>query len=121
MARVLVIGAGAIGGLLAALLREAHHDVALVARPAQVDVIAQRVRSVLGKRPGYGSTWQSVERGRSVETQFLNGEIVRRGAARGVPTPVNERAVETLSTPFTLSTRPVSGGAGSGGPGGPGE
>lgn len=37
-----------------------------------------------------GSSWQSVARGAgSVETDFLTGEIVRLGAAHGVPTPVN--------------------------------
>lgn len=41
MSRVLVVGAGALGGLLGALLREANHEVALVARPAQVDVIVR--------------------------------------------------------------------------------
>jgi 2-dehydropantoate 2-reductase len=37
-----------------------------------------------------GSTWQSVERGLpSVETDYLNGEIVRLGRMHDVPTPVN--------------------------------
>ena len=37
-----------------------------------------------------GSSWQSVARhAGSVETEYLNGEIVRLGAAHGVPTPVN--------------------------------
>jgi 2-dehydropantoate 2-reductase len=39
---------------------------------------------------GGGSTWQSIERGLpSVETDYLNGEIVRLGRLHGVPTPVN--------------------------------
>jgi 2-dehydropantoate 2-reductase len=41
-------------------------------------------------RPG-GSTWQSLERGTgSVETEYLNGEIVLVGRMHGVATPVNE-------------------------------
>jgi 2-dehydropantoate 2-reductase len=36
-----------------------------------------------------GSTWQSVARGGSIETDHLTGEIVRLGARIGVPTPVN--------------------------------
>ncbi|QXC61166.1 2-dehydropantoate 2-reductase [Aquihabitans sp. G128] len=36
-----------------------------------------------------GSTWQSVTRGTPLETDLLTGEIVRLGAAHGVPTPVN--------------------------------
>jgi 2-dehydropantoate 2-reductase len=45
----------------------------------------------VGGRPrDGGSTWQSVERGLpTVETDFLNGEVVRLGRLHGVPTPVN--------------------------------
>jgi 2-dehydropantoate 2-reductase len=43
------------------------------------------------KRPG-GSTWQSIKRGLgTVETDYLNGEIVLLGRLYGIPTPVNER------------------------------
>ena len=58
-----------------------------------VALFQRRVSAVLGSKPAYGSTWQSMQRGRSLETEWLNGEVVRRGAARGVPTPVNARAV----------------------------
>ena len=38
-----------------------------------------------------GSTWQSLERGLpSVETDYLNGEIVLIGRTHGIPTPVND-------------------------------
>lgn len=41
-------------------------------------------------RPG-GSSWQSLARGtHSIETDYLNGEIVLLGRMHGVPTPVNE-------------------------------
>jgi len=47
-------------------------------------------------RPG-SSTWQSLARGRkSVETDYLNGEIVLLGALHGVPTPYN-RAVQLMA------------------------
>jgi 2-dehydropantoate 2-reductase len=36
-----------------------------------------------------GSTWQSMTTGRSLETDYLNGEISLLGALHGVPTPVN--------------------------------
>lgn len=51
------------------------------------------------KRPGRGSvkgqagssTWQSLERGQgTVETEFLNGEIVRLAARLGAQAPVND-------------------------------
>jgi 2-dehydropantoate 2-reductase len=42
-------------------------------------------------RPG-GSSWQSLKRSTgTIETDFLNGEIVLLGRLFGVPTPVNER------------------------------
>ncbi len=44
-----------------------------------------------GLETGYGSTWQSLARGAgSIETDYLNGEIVLLGRAHGLPTPVNE-------------------------------
>lgn len=36
-----------------------------------------------------GSTWQSLSRGGSLETDYLNGEIALPGALHGVPTPYN--------------------------------
>lgn len=52
-----------------------------------------------GDVPGFdrtasGSTWQSLARGAgSIETDYLNGEILLLGTLHGVPTPVN-RAVQ---------------------------
>lgn len=54
--------------------------------------IAGRARptEVAGRPRRGGSTWQSVQRGQgSVETDFLNGEVVRLAKLVGVPTPVN--------------------------------
>lgn len=51
---------------------------------------AFQMAAVNGQLRGGGSTWQSVERGLpSVETDYLNGEIVRLGRLHGAPTPVN--------------------------------
>jgi len=47
------------------------------------------VRDIEGRRRAGSSTWQSLQRGTSVETDWLNGEIVLQGALHGVPTPVN--------------------------------
>jgi 2-dehydropantoate 2-reductase len=50
-----------------------------------------RMRPIDGQRRGGGSTWQSLTRGlSSVETDYLNGEIVMLGRLHGVPTPANE-------------------------------
>jgi 2-dehydropantoate 2-reductase len=48
------------------------------------------VGEIDGRPRAGGSTWQSVVRGAaSVETDFLNGEIVLRARQTGVPAPVN--------------------------------
>jgi len=50
-----------------------------------------RMRPIDGQRRGGGSTWQSLARGAtSLETDYLNGEIVLLGRLHGVSTPVNE-------------------------------
>lgn len=48
------------------------------------------VKQIRGtSRPG-ASTWQSLTRGKTLETDYLNGEIVALGRAHGIPTPTNE-------------------------------
>lgn len=42
-----------------------------------------------GERRTGGSTWQSLARGATIETDWLNGEIASLGRRYGVPTPVN--------------------------------
>lgn len=42
------------------------------------------------------SMWEDLQRGRKTEIDLLNGEIVRLGAALGVPTPINERIVQMV-------------------------
>ena len=46
-------------------------------------------RPVHGAGHAMSSTWQSLQRGSTLETDFLNGEIVLLGRLHGVPTPVN--------------------------------
>jgi 2-dehydropantoate 2-reductase len=50
-----------------------------------------QLKPIEGQLRGGGSTWQSLERGLgSVETDYLNGEIVLIGRLHGIPTPANE-------------------------------
>jgi 2-dehydropantoate 2-reductase len=42
------------------------------------------------------SMWEDLERRHLTEVDYLNGEIVRLGAAHGVPTPVNARLIELI-------------------------
>jgi 2-dehydropantoate 2-reductase len=46
-------------------------------------------REVHGAGHAMSSTWQSLQRGATLETDFLNGEIVLLGRLHGIPTPVN--------------------------------
>ena len=49
------------------------------------------LKPVEGQDRGGSSTWQSLARGTgTIETDYLNGEIVLLGRLHGVPTPVNE-------------------------------
>ncbi len=73
-----------------------------------------RYRPINGQRRGGGSTWQSVVRGGSVETAFLNGEIVLLGRLHNVATPVNEllqtvmiEMQRTGAAPMSLSAQSV--------------
>lgn len=42
------------------------------------------------------SMLSAIERGRPPAVDFLNGEVVARGAAHGIPTPVNAAALDTV-------------------------
>jgi 2-dehydropantoate 2-reductase len=73
------------------------------------------VREIGGTtRPGC-STWQSLTRGKSLEVDFFNGEIVALGRAHGVPTPTNAvlqrlaaEAVDRGDRPGRLSLEAVN-------------
>jgi 2-dehydropantoate 2-reductase len=70
-----------------------------------------RMRPIDGKRRMGGSSWQSLARGAgSIETDYLNGEIVMLGRLHGVPTPVNStlqrvarRLVQEQAGPASVS------------------
>lgn len=47
------------------------------------------VKQIAGRAHPGGSTWQSLTRGKSLEVDYLNGEIVALGRTHGVPTPTN--------------------------------
>jgi 2-dehydropantoate 2-reductase len=101
--------ANAVGALAgnavrdSALAREAQREGEAVLQAAGIEVasteddLARRADHLhyrptpSGGRSG-GSSWQSLERGTgSIETEFLNGEIVLLGALHGLDTPVNAR------------------------------
>jgi 2-dehydropantoate 2-reductase len=64
-----------------------------------------QVCSVEGEVRDGGSSWQSLVRGRgSIETDFLNGEIVLLGREHDLATPVNE-ALQLLARRFAADHR----------------
>lgn len=67
------------------------------------------MRPVEGAERGGGSTWQSLARSTgSVESDFLNGEIVLLGRLHGVPTPVNEMLAATVRRMALAGSAPGS-------------
>ncbi len=87
---------GAAGDIVRAVREEANAVYAAAGVDfAAPEELAERTKSVTVKPvPGSesrlgGSTWQSLSRGGSLETDYLNGEIALLGALHGVPTPYN--------------------------------
>lgn len=84
------------------LFRKVREEGVAVLRAAGIDFVDSeedaarrgdhmRMRPIAGQLRGGGSTWQSLARGsRSVETDYLNGEITKLGRELGTPTPANE-------------------------------
>jgi 2-dehydropantoate 2-reductase len=84
------------------LIRRARAEAEAVLAAAGIAVVSaegfmERKRNESSAMGGNGrgwlgsSTWQSITRGAaSIETDYLNGEIVLLGRLHGVPTPVNE-------------------------------
>jgi 2-dehydropantoate 2-reductase len=71
-----------------------------------------RVTGIAGHFRGGGSTWQSLARGREVETDFLNGEIALLGRLHAVPTPANARIQMLMARAATTKAAPGSMSAG---------
>lgn len=92
---------------------EASSEATAVLRAAGIDFVdvaafvAARARplgEIEGVPRGGGSTWQSFQRGRPLETPYLNGEIVRIAKSAGVDAPVNRRLLEAA---LRLSVEPA--------------
>ncbi|MEV7022871.1 ketopantoate reductase C-terminal domain-containing protein, partial [Kitasatospora sp. NPDC093558] len=80
----------------------AHHDPEEMVRLVEATL---RIEPVEGAGRSGSSTWQSLARGAgSIETDYLNGEIVLLGRLHGVPTPANE-AFQRLAEEFARTGR----------------
>ncbi|HEU0032382.1 MAG TPA: ketopantoate reductase family protein [Kofleriaceae bacterium] len=70
--------------------RAASASMSLTAKHALLLAVGLRYRRMRS------SMLAAIERGRTPAIDYLNGEVVTRGAKHGVPTPVNARVVETV-------------------------
>lgn len=70
--------------------RASRGSASLTAKHALLLAVGLRYRRMRS------SMLAAIERGRTPAIDFLNGEVVTRGKQHGVPTPVNERIVETV-------------------------
>ena len=92
-------------GILAAeagveqVMRDVLRECQAVARAEGIDLPADlwdSVQGILRTMPmQYSSTAQDLKLGKASEIDYLNGVILRRGQAHGIPTPVN-RVLHTL-------------------------
>ncbi|MEZ0447453.1 ketopantoate reductase family protein [Cellulomonas sp. ICMP 17802] len=98
-ARATAEGRAVLSAAGASVLSDEEHD-------------ASRARFHMARLPGEeggGSSWQSLVRGTgSIETDYLNGEIVLLGRLHGVPTPVNALLQRLSRQAAATGTRPGS-------------
>lgn len=67
-----------------------------------------KAKPIAGRSRGGGSTWQSLARGGSIESDYLNGEIALLGRLHGVATPVNERLQRLIAQAARAGVKPGS-------------
>jgi 2-dehydropantoate 2-reductase len=90
---------------------EAVLDAAGIDRASAEEDMARRgdllrMRPIDGDRWEGGSSWQSLARGAdTIESDYLNGEIVLLGRLHGVPTPMNE-LLQRLAREAAAAGRP---------------
>ena len=97
---------------LRATLEAAFAETEAVARAEGIAVAADvldRVRGYMDALPAgtRSSLLIDLQAGKRIELDALAGDVVRRGAALGVPTPVMATLASTL-TPYVGGSRPVS-------------
>jgi 2-dehydropantoate 2-reductase len=74
----------------AAVLQAAGIDAASREEDQERRGSRMQIKPIAGRTRGGGSSWQSLHRGTgSIETDYLNGQIVLLGREHGVDTPVN--------------------------------
>ena len=72
-----------------AVFAAAGIDAADLRAESTVDLSGFRIEPIPGRERGGSSTWQSLARAGSPETDYLNGEVVLLARLHGVPAPLN--------------------------------
>ena len=89
------------------VMRDVIEETLAVAKASGIAMapdVAERTFGIAGAMPTqYSSTAQDLARGKPTEIEHLNGYVVRRGEALGVPTPAN-RALAALVRAITPAT-----------------
>jgi 2-dehydropantoate 2-reductase len=97
MRRITVMGEPGIADLARALLREAVAVGRVSGAALEDSLIDQIVEGTAQYGPDTGSSMlYDRMAGRPMEHQFLTGEVVRRGGALGIPTPMNAALLALL-------------------------
>lgn len=96
-----------------AIMEDVVDECLALARAAQVKVpgdMHETVPRIAQTMPGqYSSTAQDLARGKKTEIEHLNGYVVRKGEALGVPTPVNRTLLALVQTLERGAARPHMG------------
>ncbi|MBX6390158.1 MAG: ketopantoate reductase family protein [Frankia sp.] len=73
-----------------------------------LDLSSFRIHEIPGYERQGSSTWQSLARGGSVESDFLNGEIVLLARLHGLAAPVNAAVARWIATAARTGAPPAS-------------
>lgn len=90
------------------VLTAAGLDAADLVTESTIDLAAFQVAPTEGRDPDGNSTWQSLSRSGSLETDFLNGEIVLAARLLGRAAPANEAILERVHRARREGTAPGS-------------
>lgn len=58
--------------------------------------VYSKIMTNLSQEPLFGSVLQSIQRGKSTEIDYLNGEVANQAKLRGLSAPLNTRATELI-------------------------
>jgi thiosulfate/3-mercaptopyruvate sulfurtransferase len=90
------------------VLTAAGYGIADVAAETTADLGRFAAAPVPGREPGGNSTWQSFSRSSTLETDFLNGEIVLTARLAGRTAPANEAVAERARQAWRDGVEPGS-------------